>query len=586
MPGILAAKHCGAKCWRLASTLRAAWVAIAVPALRTSPLVAALVCALTLPCSVQAGSSYLAIWSSDKEKQDSRSNTDFLAIVDADPRSSTYGKVVNTASLQRVPGKNLLNDLGFTEALGLTVKYNLPPSGIPSNALNEAHHMSHEPIAVGRHRYLYLGGLISANVFRCDVANPLRIPNCPLVTSASDVQNFSGIDDFAGMPNGNLLVTYMGAKNLTTPGGLVELRRDGSVVGEYHSARPGGPVRYMPSVNGVTDTGLLAHPHGIAIRADLDLVVTGDYADPLSLATAASVGSGTQDLGTTVRFWKLSDLAAGPTAIAQLPVGKGRESLTTNNAPEGVMSVAFPNRRKHKGVFAATMGGGSIWYAPDATVPKPEFRLIYRVGPGASAAVFAITPDDRYLLQPIQGTWSPGDPVHNRDYPGQHARRVIALDIQKLLAAGNDVRCAAPPVKIDADGIIQHIIARNNGAPDCPTVTGEVKLNSNANFESRGGPHFLAFNHETRRVAIVNYFVQLTPFNLPGTHMAGDDRVCMARLTHTGKLVLDTAFKDELTGRPCVSMDRPRSYLWPNHGRTGAAKPHAVAFIDVGWGED
>ena len=572
--------------WPLASILGRTLAKAAGLARKASALTTALACALTTSWSAQAGSSYLAVWSSDKEKQDSRKNTDFLAIIDADPRSSNYGKVVNTASLQRRPGENLLNDLGFTEALGLTAKYNLPTSGIPSNVLNEAHHMSHEPIAVGRHRYLYLGGLISANVFRCDVADPLKIPVCPLVTSARDVQNFSGIDDFARLPNGNLLVTYMGAKNLTTPGGLVELGLDGSVVGEYHAARPGGPTRYMPSVNGVTDTGLLAHPHGIDIRPDLDLVVTGDYADPLSLATSASIGSGTEDLGTTVRFWRLSDLKAGPTSISQLPIGKGREGLSTNNAPEGVMSVALTHRRKHKGVFAATMGGGSIWYAPDATVPDPEFRLIYRVGPGASAAVFTITPDDRYILQPIQGTWSPGDAVHNRDYPGEHARRVIVLDIQKLLAAGDDVECAAPPVRTDSDGIIQRITARNNGAPDCPSVTGEVELNSQANFESRGGPHFLAFDHESRRVAIVNYFVQLTPFNLPGTHMAGDDRVCMARLTHTGKLVLDTAFKDELTGRPCVSMDRPKSYLWPNHGRTGAAKPHAIAFIDVGWDKD
>lgn len=546
----------------------------------------ALACALTLSWSAHAGSSYLAVWSSDKEKQDSRTNTDFLAIIDADPRSASYGKVVNTASLQRRPGENLLNDLGLTQALGLTAKYNLPASGIPSNVLNEAHHMSHEPIAVGRHRFLYLGGLISANVFRCDVADPLKIRVCPLVTSARDVQSFSGIDDFAHLPNGNLLVTYMGAKNLSTPGGLVELGLDGSVVGEYRAARPGGPTRYLPSVNGVTDTGLLAHPHGIDIRPDLDVVVTGDYADPLSLATSASIDSGTADLGTTVRFGRLSDLEAGPTSIAQLPVGEGRESLSTNNAPEGVMSIGLTHRRKHKGVFAATMGGGSIWYAPDATVPDPEFRLIYRVGPGAAAAVFTITPDDRYLLQPIQGTRSPGDAVYNRDYPGEHARRVIVLDIQKLLAAGDAVRCAAPPVKIDSAGIIQRIAARNNGAPDCPVVTGELNLDSRANFASRGGPHFLALDHKSRRTAIVNYFVQLTPFNLPGTHMAGDDRVCMARLTRTGRLVLDTAFKDELTGRPCVSMDRPRSYLWPNHGRTGAAKPHAIAFIDVGWGKD
>jgi hypothetical protein len=39
--------------------------------------------------------------------------------------------------------------------------------------------------------------------------------------------------------------------------------------------------------------------------------VTGDYADPLSLTTAASIDSATQDLGTTVRFWRLSDLRGG-----------------------------------------------------------------------------------------------------------------------------------------------------------------------------------------------------------------------------------------------------------------------------------
>ena len=75
-----------------------------------------------------------------KQNDDQRLNTDFLAIIDADPRSATYGKVVKTASVARVGGANLLNDLGFTGPLGLTTKYNLPGKGIPSNVLNEAHH--------------------------------------------------------------------------------------------------------------------------------------------------------------------------------------------------------------------------------------------------------------------------------------------------------------------------------------------------------------------------------------------------------------------------------------------------------------
>jgi hypothetical protein len=552
----------------------------------------ALACVLGVSWAAQAGSSYLAVWSSDNETDGKPGvlNTDFLAIIDADPKSRTYGKVVNTASMESVPGANLLNDLGLTEALGLTSKYGLTADGIPSDALNEAHHMTHDPIVVGNRSYLFMGGLISANIFRCDVTDPLRVPTCPLVTSAKDVNNFSGIDDFLQAPNGNVLVTYMGAKDLTTPGGVVEIGVDGKVFDEYAAAKPGGPMRYIPSVrkDHETDTGLLAHPHGIDARPDLDLLVTSDYADPLTLATSPTLQGENEDCGTTVRFWKLSDLKAGPTAIAQLPVGKGREAYFRYNAPEGVMSVALTHLYGHKGVFATTMAGGTIWYAPDATVAEPEFRMIYRIGPGASAPVFFVTPDDRFLVHPIQGVLSSkrdtppvGPSVFNRDYPGEHSRRVIVLDIQKLLAQTH-VKCDAPPVEADANGIIQHITARNNGADDCPTVTGTLNLDSPENFKTHSGPHFVAFDHETRRVAASNYFVQLTPFALPGLHEDGDHRVCMARLTQTGQLILDQAFKDELnlTAPGCIAMDRPASYHWPNRGRTGAAKPHAMAFIN------
>src|SRR5215469_11063125 len=477
---------------------------------------AVLACTLAAPGSALAGSSYLAVWSSDKETDDKPGvlNTDFLAIIDADPKSRTYGKVVNTASMESVPGANLLNDLGLTGPLGLTDKYGLAADGIPSDALNEAHHMTHDPIVIGEHSYLYMGGLISANIFRCDVTNPHHIRTCPLVTTAKDVTNFSGIDDFLPAPNGNVLVTYMGAKDLTTPGGLVEIGLDGTVVGEYAAAKPGGPRRYMPSVNGETDTGLLAHPHGIDTRPDLDLLVTSDYADPLTLATSPTLQGEKEDCGTTVRFWKLSDLKAGPTAIAQLPAGKGREGYFRYNAPEGVMSVALTHLHEHKGVFATTMGGGSIWYAPDATASEPEFRLIYRVGPGASAPIFFVTPDDRFLVQPIQGVLSPDDPpptglsvsAYNRDYDGEHSRRVIVLDIQKLLRARTLVKCDAPPVDTDANGTITKITARNNGAEDCPTLTGTLNLDSPENFAAHGGPHFVTFDHETRRVAASNYF--------------------------------------------------------------------------------
>jgi hypothetical protein len=197
--------------WRLASVPGGIRATITAVLRRGGLLVVTLAFAFVASWSAHAGSSYLAVWSSDKDPAKGSLNTDFLAIIDPDPRSPTYGKVVSTASLQHIPGMNLLNDLGYTNALGLTTQYGFPPTGIPSDVLNESHHMSHEPIVDGRHRYLYLGGLISANVFRCDVADPLHIPTCPLVTSAKDVKNFSGVDDFIQAPNGNLLVSYMGA---------------------------------------------------------------------------------------------------------------------------------------------------------------------------------------------------------------------------------------------------------------------------------------------------------------------------------------------------------------------------------------
>jgi hypothetical protein len=90
----------------------ASWSAVRVPAWTASGIAAAilagmpksllfagaLACALAASWTADAGSSYLAVWSSDKETDDNRLNTDFLAIIDADPNSETYGKVVNTAS--------------------------------------------------------------------------------------------------------------------------------------------------------------------------------------------------------------------------------------------------------------------------------------------------------------------------------------------------------------------------------------------------------------------------------------------------------------------------------------------------------
>jgi len=526
------------------------------------------VATVSLVSSACAADTYLAVWASDKETDDNHLDPDFLAIIDADPRSPHYGNVVNTAALESVPDANLLDELGMA-------------SGVASDFLNEAHHMNHDPITVYGRKYLFPGGLMSANLFRCDVTDPLHIPTCPLITTSTQVKKFAGVDDVLQLPNGNLLITYLGAKDLTTPGGLVEIDVEGNVIHEYDAAQPGGPVRYVPSVKGVTDTGLLAHPHGMDFRPDLGVVVTSDYADPTSIAANTVAWNPDQDFGTTVRVWDVSHLDAGPQKIIQVPDGPRVEPNPTQKEPEGLMAVGLTHLHRHKGAFTASMMGGTLFYTPDITAASPVFREVYDVGPLTGASLFTVTPDDRYLVLPISGILAPRDPGYDRDYRGEHSRRLVALDIQRLLAAGEDVECDAPRVVLGPDGFTKRILGHNNGAGDCPVETGSLNFDSEGNFASHGGPHSLAVDHESRRIAVSNYFVQLTPFGLPGTQSAGDDRVCMAWLTPAGELARDDRFRDELTGQPCVAFDRPTSYSWPNRGRTGAAKPHAMAFINL-----
>jgi hypothetical protein len=59
------------------------------------------------------------------------------------------------------------------------------------------------------------------------------------------------------------------------------------------------------------------------------------------------------------------------------------------------------------------------------------------------------------------------------------------------------------------------------------------------------------------------------------TGLDGDHKVCMVDVREGGALSLDTAFRDEGTGAPCVDFNRA---AWP-HGAVGGAKPHSELFV-------
>jgi hypothetical protein len=96
-----------------------------------------------------------------------------------------------------------------------------------------------------------------------------------------------------------------------------------------------------------------------------------------------------------------------------------------------------------------------------------------------------------------------------------------------------------------------------------------------------GGPHWGTLDnfargsdgyfHETtdvKRISYADYFVARTGLD-------GDHRVCMVDVGRGAQLTLDTTFRDEQTGKPCVDFDRT---VWP-HGAVGGAKPHSQLFV-------
>ena len=519
-------------------------------------------------------SNYLLVWASDRGTDDGKQDPDFLAVIDANKRSPTYGKIVNTASIPCIPKDNVIAELGI-----------IPEAS--SCLFNEAHHLNMEFYVDPKtnRKFLFTGGLISANIFRFDVTDPLHIPPATLVVDTRNVKKFSGTDDILLLPNGNLIATFMGAKNLTTPGGLVEFSPDGALIKEYNAAKPGGPKRYVPSIRNVTDTGLLAHPHGIALREDLNVLISSDFTDPLSLALSG-FSQQKQDSGTTVRVWNLSNLAAGPVKIIQVPDGPRVEKNPNYEEPEGVMSAGLLHQKKNKGAFVSTMFGGVLYYTPDITAKEPIFKAVYDVGPNSGPGYFDISHDDKFLVLPISGMQSPGDPVYNRDYPNEHSRRVIVLDIQPLTAKGsNPILCSSPSVTNDPKtGFTTGTSGRNNGAPDCPKEVSIVNVDSDLNFSTHGGPHALDFDHENmNRFAFSNYFVTLDSFRLPGTPTGGDSKVYIANFNQeTGAASIDTNFKYELTGEVGVNFNRPVTYKWPGErGNAGSAKPHGLMFIKI-----
>ncbi|WP_165069430.1 selenium-binding protein SBP56-related protein [Paludisphaera rhizosphaerae] len=200
--------------------------------------------------SALGAAKYLYIWAGHVD----HSSPDFFAVIDFDATSPGYGKVLNTVPL---PGHG--------------------------STFNEPHHIN---LSADK-KILACGGLLSVlsgqpGIFFFDVTNP-RSPR--FLFSSAD-PNSSITDDFFPLPSGGFLVTQMGSADGGSPGRVVEfdalLRR----VGSWPTS---------PPVDGF-------NPHGIAVRPDLNLMLTSDFILP---ASTLGVVPGPPVLRSTIRVWDL-----------------------------------------------------------------------------------------------------------------------------------------------------------------------------------------------------------------------------------------------------------------------------------------
>ncbi|MFN8652158.1 MAG: selenium-binding protein SBP56-related protein [Gemmatimonadales bacterium] len=193
----------------------------------------------------------LYVWAGDQDHQ----SPDFLAVIDFDPHSRSYGKVLGT-----VP---------------------VPP---PGNIGNEPHHchMSWD------HTVLACGGLLSLlkgqnGIFFFDIRQPRK----PKFLFSTRAPNSSITDDFLPLPGGGFLVTNMGSASGGAGGRVVEFDRKLRLVAEYPATPPADGQ---------------FNPHGIDADFSKNLLVTSDFINPV---TTLNLWPGDVELRSSLRFWDL-----------------------------------------------------------------------------------------------------------------------------------------------------------------------------------------------------------------------------------------------------------------------------------------
>jgi hypothetical protein len=192
---------------------------------------------------------YLFAWTGDT----ANNGKDFLAVIDADPASPSYGKLLTT-----LPTDQQTKSVHHTE-------YSMPASGM-----------------------LFANDHEAGRTFIFDVRDALH-PK--IAASFNDMDGYMHPHSYQRLPNGHVLATFQHAHHgapegqMAVTGGLVEIDDQGKVIRSASSADSAFP-------------DALLTPYGLVVLPQIDRVVS----------TNSSMHLDTIFSGVTYQVWRLSDL--------------------------------------------------------------------------------------------------------------------------------------------------------------------------------------------------------------------------------------------------------------------------------------
>ena len=282
------------------------------------------------PAAAASGSPYLFVWAGDEARQSS----DFLSVIDANPSSPSYGRIVSS-----VP-------VGITGSMPHHTEYEFPAGNL-----------------------LFANGWVAGHTFIWDLSQPLK-PR--IAAQFQDRAGYSFPHSFVRLPNGNVLATFQSHDGaLAADGGLVELSNDGSV------------VRSASAVDPAVDKDVI-WPYSMAVVPQLDRVVSSSspmgWPDWGKLPPGSWTSTKINDQVTShVQVWRLSDLHLLNTVTLPSDAGKHNQS------------PAEPRLLPDGSIYVNTFSCG-LYRMKDVSGAHPSAELVYTFPGGDSAHTICSVP--------------------------------------------------------------------------------------------------------------------------------------------------------------------------------------------------